>query len=354
MNQRSRGQGERGAPVREGGLWGSVRNLAGLAKRGTPVVGATPAAVVHTENKWRLLRYQPRPEGIAHPVPILMVPSLINRHYVLDLMPGKSFVEWLVAEGFDVWIIDWGTPGPEDRYVTFEDVVVTAIGRALRKASRASPTRRAHVLGYCLGGTLAAIHAAVNPEPLESLVLLAAPLGFSDEGLLTRWTQTRSFDVKALVRGLGIVPWQLMQGAFHLLKPTLPLAKGVTLLDRAWNDRFLDGYLALETWANDNVSLPGRFYVTYIEDLYRADGLVEGTFRLAGELVRLDRIRCPTLAVSFAHDHIVPEASAAVAVDLIGADMCAHWPLPGSHIGGVTSRGASKSLWPALAQFWTR
>ena len=98
-----------------------VRGVAALFGRPAPRVGQTPADVVHEENKWRVLRYVPRAEGLAFRTPVLLIPSLINRHYVLDLMPGKSFAESLVAAGHDVYVIDWGTPEAEDRFVSFED-----------------------------------------------------------------------------------------------------------------------------------------------------------------------------------------------------------------------------------------
>ncbi len=93
-------------------------------------MGQTPADVACHENKWKLLRYRARPQGLAFKTPVLLVPSLINRHYVLDLMPGKSFAEYLVAQGLDVFCIDWGTPGDEDRFLTFDDVVRRAIWAA--------------------------------------------------------------------------------------------------------------------------------------------------------------------------------------------------------------------------------
>jgi mannose-6-phosphate isomerase-like protein (cupin superfamily) len=94
-----------------------ITNLLGLITRPKPQVGVTPSDVVWAENKWRLLRYRPRPEGLSHHTPLLLVPSLINRHYVLDLMPGKSFAESLVAAGHDVFVIDWGTPEDEVRFI---------------------------------------------------------------------------------------------------------------------------------------------------------------------------------------------------------------------------------------------
>src|SRR5690606_32844373 len=139
---------------------------------------------------------------------------------------------------------------------------------------RTSPRNQVHVLGYCLGGTLATIHAAARPERVASLLLLAAPVSFSDGGQLAVWTQTPTFDVGAIVTAFGNVPWQLMQGAFHMLRPTLTLSKAVALVDRAANDEFLDGFLAIETWGSDNVSFPGECYRQYIEELYRGDALM--------------------------------------------------------------------------------
>lgn len=331
-----------------------ITNLLGLLTRPKPQVGMTPADVVFSENKWKLLRYRARPGGLSYKTPVLLVPSLINRHYVLDLMPGKSFAEYLVALGFDVFCIDWGTPGDEDRFVTFDDVVDGYLGRAIRQAAKGAPGERVHVLGYCMGGSLAAIHAAVHPEHVASFVALAAPIRFRDDGILSRWTNSKGFDVDAVVRATGNVPWQLMQSAFHLIRPTLNLSKAVTLIDRAWNDEFLDGFLALETWGNDNVSLPGEFYKTYIGELYQGDALIAGRFVLRGQRVDLKHLTCPTLAVTFEHDSIVPAASAAVLLEACGAKDKQHLHLTGGHVGAVVSKHAAKTLWPQLSGFFAQ
>jgi len=326
--------------------------LGSMLGRQAPAVGLTPADVVHAENKWRLLRYRPRAEGLAFATPLVLVPSLINRHYVLDLLPGKSFVEYFVARGHDVYCIDWGTPGDEDRYVTFDDVCDRYLGRALRKSAELSAAPRSHVLGYCLGGTLAAIHAAAHPERFASLTALAAPIGFHDAGLLSAWTRSASFDVGAVVRATGNVPWQLMQSAFHMLRPTLNLSKAVHLVDRLWDDEHMNGFLALERWGNDNVSFPGACYERYVEELYRKNALVAGTFTLSGKPARLEAITCPTLAVTFEHDNIVPPESAAVLLDRISSNDKHRIHLPGGHVGAVVSKKASEKLWPAMAKFW--
>lgn len=335
-------------PVGLAGLFG----LARLLRRRPPPVGQTPADVVHAENKWQLLRYRPRRGGPGFRTPVVIVPSLINRHYVLDLTPGKSFVEAMVARGHDVYIIDWGTPKAEDRFLGFDEICDRYIGRAIRKAARTAGTERVHLLGYCLGGTLATIHAAAHPERLASLVALAAPIDFDEAGMMRDWVRTKAFDVGALVDAMGNVPWPLMQAAFHLLRPTLPLGKAVGLVERAWDDEFLDGFFAVERWSNDNVSFPGACYRRYIEALYRDNALVTGRFALSGRPVRLQHIDCPTLAVTCEGDHIVPEASGRVLLDLVGTEKTRSIRLRGGHVGAVVSRKAATELWPQLSAWW--
>ena len=333
-----------------------------------PEVGSTPADVVHRENKWRLLRYRPlgspeqKARGPKFETPVLLVPSLINRHYVMDLMPGKSMAEDLVKAGHDVYVLDWGTPGDEDRHLTFDDVVDRYLGRAIRKVAKSSPRGKTHVLGYCLGGTMATIHAAVHQEHIASLLVLAAPVSFSGEiGLLETWTRLPDFKVSDVVDAFGNVPWQLMQSAFTMLRPTLGMSKAVHVVDKAitsdpvnankW-DEFSEGFLALEAWGNDNVSFPGACYVRYIEELYRKDALMGRTFTLSGKPVLLEKITVPTMCIVFQHDNIVPLKNASVLVDTISSTDKVLLELPGGHVGAVVSRSAQKSLWPKMSAFW--
>ena len=170
--------------------------------------------------------------------------------------PARASPSGSSRAGHDVYCIDWGTPADEDRYLTFDDVC-DALPRRARSRKTGAP--KAHVLGYCMGGTLAAIHASVHPERFASLVALAAPVRFAEAGLLGVVDAVgRVRAAGSLVEALGNVPWQLLQSSFHMLRPTLNLAKAVHLVDRAWDDEFLDGFLAIETWGNDNVELPGR------------------------------------------------------------------------------------------------
>ncbi|HWO21591.1 MAG TPA: alpha/beta fold hydrolase [Kofleriaceae bacterium] len=337
-----------GANAPKPGPLDSLLALIRRAPRGLPPVGQTPHEVAWSENKWRLLRFAPQQR--RYRTPILLVPSLINRWYVLDLGPGRSFIEWLVAQGHEVLCIDWGTPGREDRYLTWDDIGGRYLGRAVRLAAR--DTGRTHLLGYCLGGTLTTAYGAAFPDGIASLTALAAPIDFDQAGLMATWTRTPTFDVGAIIDAFGNVPWPLMQASFHMLKPTMNAAKLTALLDRAWDDEFLDGFLATERWGNDNVSFPGACYQRYIEELYRQNRLVAGTFTVLGRPARLPTIQCALLAIAFTSDHIVPLPCARPLIDLAGSADKHLIVERGGHVGAVVSRKAADRLWPAMQKFW--
>ncbi len=329
----------------------SIAALLRRAPRGwAPKVGQTPHTVVWTENKWRLLKFSPVTRKFA--TPILMVPSLINRWYILDLGPERSLIEWLVAQGHEVFCIDWGTPGAEDRFLTWDDIGGRYLGRALRIAAERSGS--AHVLGYCLGGTLATAYVAAFPERVASLTALAAPIDFAHGGIMALWTNVPTFDVATLISAFGNVPHQLMQASFSMLRPTLKASKAVAVLDRAWDDEFLDGFLATEHWGGDNVSFPGACYERYIEELYRQNRLIRGEFAVLGQRAELSRVTCPVLAIAFTDDHIVPVACAQPLIDLVGAKDKQILVDRGGHVGAVVSRKAATRLWPALSTFWAQ
>ncbi len=323
-----------------------------------PPMDRTPHDVVLTENKYRLLRFwRPPPNGVPSEAtghPVLLVPSLINRWYVLDLLPEQSFAADLVGRGHDVFVIDWGTPGPEDRYLGLEHYVDRYIGRAVRTACRLAGAPRAHLLGYCLGGTLTAMHAALFPERVASMVALAAPIAFREGGLLATWMNAKSLSVDKLAAGFGNIPWPLMQAAFLMMKPTMQLSKFRSMLERGGDDGWLRVFAAIETWGSDNVSFAGQAWREYIEDLYRHDRLVEGGLSLGGREVRLSSITCPVMAVSFGHDHIVPEASARRLLELVGSTAKVDLVLPGGHVGAVIGKRAKEELWEPVSNFYRR
>jgi polyhydroxyalkanoate synthase len=143
---------------------------------GTEVrTGLTPKEAVWQRGEARLYRYEPAREK-KHPVPVLIVYAPILRPYILDLVPGNSFVEYLLDEGFDVYLLDWGNAGPEDKHLSFEDWILDYMPEAVESALSSSQVEELTIFGYCQGGTMSAMYASLFPEEhLKNLILLATP-----------------------------------------------------------------------------------------------------------------------------------------------------------------------------------
>jgi polyhydroxyalkanoate synthase subunit PhaC len=303
----------------------------------------TERDIVHEDGTARLLRFR----GERRRGAVFLVPSLINRWYVLDLRRGASLVEALVAEGFDVFCLDWGVPEDEDRHLDW-DGVLARLARALRRARRVASARRLGLLGYCMGGTLAAIHAALEPEGVAALVNLAGPIDFSRAGFLGHMTHRRWFDAEAIAAAGNIGAAQ-MQSGFAALRPTAQLGKLVSTLDSLGDPVRREAAQALEAWASDNVVFPAAAYVRYIGDLYQDNQLVHGRHHVAGRRVDLSTIRCPTLTVTTTKDAICPPDAALALAEHTGGERLS---IPGGHVGAVVGDKARTLLYPKLASFF--
>jgi polyhydroxyalkanoate synthase len=312
-----------------------------------PRLAPTPRDELALDGGARLYRF--RGERAPTGVPLVLVPSLINRWYVLDLRAGASLVEALVASGLDVWCLDWGAPEAEDRYLDWE-AVLARLRRAIRRVRRATGAPRVGLLGYCMGGTLAAIHAAQHADELAALVTLAAPIDFSRGGQLRAMVDPAWFDADAIADAGNVAPAQ-MQAGFAALRPTLDLSKLVSLPDLAIDPAARAAYVALETWAGDNIAFPAAAYRRYIAELYQRNELVAGTHRVDGKPVELARITCPTLVVVATRDAICPPAAATALLDHVGAMDKSTLEVPGGHVGAVVGSRAAREMYPALGRW---
>ncbi len=314
-----------------------------------PELAQTPYEEIATWGKARLLKYSPKEE--SKDSPILMIPSIINKYYVLDLRPGQSYVEYLVQKGQTVYLLDWGTPGPQDRYLTLEDHVIRFIGAAVRTACKDSGKAKVHLMGYCIGGTFAILYAALRPQKVASLIALTAPVNFHDEGLLSCWASSGHLDIQKLADQMGSIPADFLQSSFSMLMPMASPQKYRNLSDKLWDEDFLDKFLSLETWLNDNISFPGATYVEYIKRLYENNELIKGKFSVGKELVDLSSISMPVLTVTASQDHIVPPASASYLHETIASTDKQLLALKGGHIGITVGSKAKEGLYSHTAQW---
>lgn len=289
-----------------------------LPKRLTPPdVGVTPHEVLAGYGRSRLLAYAPTAPR-THTTPVLFVPSLVNRHYVLDLLPDHSVAGFLLATGFPAYMLDWGIPGPEDAALGM-DGYLERLHRAVTRISRSHGGGPVTLVGYCMGGTMSLTYAAAHPDRVRNLVLLAAPADTDHGGLLTTWARTKSFDLDQLAESFGLIPAWLLQAAFTLLKPTWMVQQNVALAS-VWNQpEVLRGYLALTRWVNDNIPVSGAVLRDWAHGIYRDNGLVRGTLRVRGAPIRLERLDAAVCNVIAAKDHIIPPACSRALAGLLPA-----------------------------------
>jgi poly[(R)-3-hydroxyalkanoate] polymerase subunit PhaC len=313
--------------------------------------GKTPKEVIWTKNKAKLYRYLPTTEK-RFPVPILFVYALINRPYVLDLMPGNSLIEYLVQQGFDVYMLDWGTPGDEDANLTFDNYILDYMPRAIKKVLKTSKVDEFTLFGFCMGGTMSAMYASLFPAaPLRNLILLTTPIDFSSEitGLYGLWTSEKYFNPGMLADAFGTLPGELVDTGNRLTRPVTNLiGTYVTMWDRVLQDKPMDTWLAMNKWVNDGVPFPGAAFKQWIREFYQQNRLVKGEIQLRGRKVDLSNITCPVLNIAGTKDHICTVPQAQAAMRLISSTDKEFFVLNAGHIGLVTGSEAKKGLWPKI------
>jgi polyhydroxyalkanoate synthase subunit PhaC len=331
----------------------SMRTLEVLSARDEANVGKTPKDVVWRRGTAQLYRYRRTTETV-YPVPLLMVHSLVSKPYILDLIPGNSFIEYLVGRGFDVYLIDWGTPRPEDKGLTLESYTDDMIPEVVRVVLDESEASEFSLFGYCMGGLLALLYAATHPDaPLRNLITLATPVDFSQMGLQNFWSQAPFMDVDRLVDVYGNIPPELIQQSFRMLKPASEFSpvRYINLWQNVLNDRFVEQYRAFGQWTNDHIPFPGECFRQTTKELARGNKLVKGTLELGGKRVDLKAIRCSFLAVAAESDHIVQLPATRMQPDLVGSEDKELVVMPGGHVGLAAGRKAVQTLWPKVADW---
>lgn len=317
-----------------------------------PQMGLTPKEVIWTKNKARLYHFIPVSEK-RHPVPVLMVYALINRPYIMDLVPGNSMVEYLLGQGFDVYMLDWGITGPEDKNNTFETYVLDYLPQAVKKLLRFAQAKELTLMGYCMGGTITAMYMGAHPgAPVRNMVFLASPIGFENAGLFSNWLSEKHFNVDKLVDVMGNIPPESIDFGNKLLKPVTNFYSVYNnLWDRMWDQDFVDNWRILNRWVNDGVPFPGEAFRQWIKEFYQNNKLVKGEFYLRGKRVDLKNIKGPVLNLTGRTDHIVPENQSMALESCIGSDVYEHISVPSGHVSLVVGKQAKKITWPKMSSW---
>ncbi|BCA62470.1 hypothetical protein HMP09_1704 [Sphingomonas sp. HMP9] len=268
--------------------------------------------------------------------PVVFVPSLINPPEILDHTPQSSLVQWTAAQGFHSWLVDWGSPGSEDR-----DLDLAAhVERLLVPLLRALPEPPV-LVGYCLGGTLALGAAAITP--VAGVATIAAPWHFAGYGedrpkLAATWAA-----VQPAAALLGLLPMEVLQAGFWQLDPARTIAKYEAFADLAPDSAAALAFVRLEDWANAGAPLPYAAAASLFEDCLANDLPGTGGWIIAGAQVDPLALACPTLEFVSISDRIVPAATAIGFAD--------RRDLGAGHVGMIVGRSARPRLWEPLANW---
>lgn len=308
-----------------------ARALAGLcAYQDAPRVPAAPMpAAVAQEGRVLLRDY-----GGGGP-PVVVVPSLINPPFVLDLAPDNSLLRWLTEQGLRVLLVDWGTPTPDDRAMDLGDhaQVVARLWGALDEAPL--------LVGYCLGGTIALAAAAF--APVAGIALIATPwrfAGFGEAGraaIADMWTAAQP-----TAERLGLLPMELLQSMFWQIDPARTVEKFVRFADLDPPGAAAQAFIALEDWANGGAPIPYAAGRELFDDLFDAD--LPGRERWqVGDRIVASRPPVPMVEFVAQDDRIVPADSAIGLPD--------RRIVPAGHVGMIVGRRGRSVLWEPLAHW---
>lgn len=310
---------------------------------------------VWEEGESRLLNYSRGGAGEDGPA-VLFVPSLINRAYILDLMPddqaqGGSMLRWLAGQGARPYLLDWGWPGPVERQFSLTDYIAGRLERAVATLENLSggPVVLA---GYCMGGLLALAAALRCPTRVKALALLATPWDFhnTDEAAAKRLSDTVAL-LEPMLLMSGTLPIDVLQTLFTMIDPfgVGDKYRGFASLDPATTRA--RRFVAMEDWLADGVPLAAPVAREALTHWYGANAPARGAWRVAGLAVDPARLDMPSFCAIPERDRLVPPESARPLAALL-KDAHVVEPAAG-HIGMVAGANAQSALWQPFAD-WLR
>ncbi|MEH7252533.1 alpha/beta fold hydrolase [Neobacillus niacini] len=284
-----------------------------------PDIIPTPREVVWKKNK-SILWYHPAKEK-KYKIPLFFVYSLLNKSYILDIGEGSSVIGGLTQSGYDVYLLDWGSPGYEDSNLSIDNYVLDYLEVAVKRALRHSGVNEISLVGYCLGGTLAAILASITKLPIKNLVLSTIPIDFSIGIVPNKWQEALqsgqlSFDSIADV--YGVIPADIMYAMFRGLSP-IYISPIVNLITRAYDEDYVDKWRRMDKWTKDATPFSGAAFQQLFNDLFKENKLVKGELMIGGMEVDLHNIKCSLFVLSTSRDTLVLEPQSLPIMDLVSS-----------------------------------
>ncbi|MFT7218838.1 MAG: polyhydroxyalkanoate synthase [Candidatus Azotimanducaceae bacterium] len=318
---------------------------------GKTPVGLTAKEKIHERGTLQLYHYLPVTDEVYR-IPLIIVMATTNKGFLFDLMPGQSMVEYLLKEGFDVYMIDWNPPVMQERGLGLDDYTQDFLPACIEQVQQDCGVEDVNILGYCQGGVLSLIYSATHPDgPLKNLVCLTTPVNHHKMGLFGLWSSQEHMDLDNLVDTLGIIPAEFITNSFEMLRPAQKAAGQLRLWDQLWNDEFVKSYRAFQRWGDETLPLPGEYHRDCTKELMWDNKLFKGELLQRGKIASLKNVRVPLMAVMAEHDHIAPIESTKPLLDLVGSEDKNELTMKGGHVSLIAGPNAVKRMWPKVNEW---
>ena len=282
--------------------------------------------------------------------PFLVIPSLVNRSYIMDLTESSSFLRFFASRGFRPLLIDWGDTGADTGDRTLDWYIGEILSEALGEATDVNNGNPVPVIGYCMGGTLAAALTVLRPEQISALVLLATPWDFHcDHNGPHPGIAAARPSLEGLISSFGLLPVDALQSMFFSLDPLLGWRKFRRFSRLKPDSAKARAFVALEDWLNDGTSLTAAVARDCLFGWYLDNKPALGDWTVAGSEIDASTIRCPALAAIPGQDKIVSPASARALIETIPDG---EWFSPDAGLIGMMVGGsAKKKLWEPVCEW---
>ncbi|MGE8205237.1 alpha/beta fold hydrolase [Heyndrickxia sp. NPDC080065] len=273
------------------------------------------------KNKTTLWYYEPTIK--KYQTPLFLVYSLVNQPFILDLCKGNSFIQTLIDSGYEVYLLDFGIPGYEDKDLTFNDYITKYLSKGVQRALSHSGAEEISIMGFCLGGTLAAMYTSIAKEPIKNLILASTPIDFQYVPNYSNWKKPlteKQTNFDEILDSVGLISPLFIYYGIRLITSPVYYSPYLSLLNHAYDAQYQIKWSRMNEWTKGHIPMPGTVLKQLFNDLIKENKLKNGGMIIEGEEVSLKNIKANLLVIGSQNDKLVPKEQIMPIMDLVSSE----------------------------------